>query len=84
MLLAAITSVPELVAGVSSAALVGLPDLALGTLLGSCMFNLTIIALLDILHRRTPFLSEVKLRHIASAGIGILLIAFAGVSFFAG
>jgi len=84
VLLAAITSAPELVTGVSSAALVELPDLALGTLLGSCMFNLTILALLDILHRRTPFLSEVKLRHIASAGIGILLIAIAGGSIFAG
>jgi cation:H+ antiporter len=84
VLLAAITSVPELVTGVSSAALVGFPDLALGTLLGSCMFNLTILALLDILHRRTPFLSEVKLRHIASAGMGILLIAIVGGSIFAG
>jgi len=84
VLLAAITSAPELITGVSSAALVGLPDLALGTLLGSCMFNLTILALLDILYRRTPLLSEVKLRHIASAGIGILLIAIAGGSIFAG
>ena len=84
VLLAAITSAPELVTGMSSAALVKLPDLALGTLLGSCMFNLTILALLDILHRRTPILSEVKLRHTASAGMGILLIAIAGGSIFAG
>lgn len=84
VLLAAITSAPELVAGVSSAALVKLPNLAVGTLLGSCLFNLTILALLDILHRRTPFLSEVKLRHIASAGMGILLITIAGGSIFAG
>ena len=84
VLLAAITSAPELVTGVSSAALVGLPDLAMGTLFGSCMFNLTILALLDILHRRTPVLSEVRLRHIASAGTGILLIAVAAGSIFAG
>jgi len=84
VLLAAITSVPELVTGVSSVALVGLPDLAIGTLFGSCLFNLTILALLDILHRRTPVLSEVRLRHIASAGTGILLIAAAAVSIFAG
>ena len=84
VLLAAITSAPELITGISSAALVGLPDLALGTLLGSCLFNLTIIALLDILHRRTPVLSEVKLRHIASAGIGMLLMAIAGGSIFIG
>ncbi len=84
VLLAAITSAPELVTGVSSVALVGLPDLAVGTLLGSCLFNLTILALLDILHRPTPFLSEVKLQHMASAGMGILLIAIAGGSIFAG
>ena len=84
VLLAAITSAPELVTGVSSAALIGLPDLAVGTLLGSIMFNLTILAVLDILHRRTPFLSEVKLQHMASAGTGILLIAIAGGSIFFG
>lgn len=84
VLLAAITSAPELVAGVSSVALIGLPDLAVGTLLGSCLFNLIILAVLDILHRRTPFLSEVKLRHMVSAGTGILLIAIAGGSILAG
>ncbi len=84
VLLAAITSAPELVTGVSSVALVGLPDLALGTLFGSCMFNLAILALLDILHRHTPVLSEVKFRHIASAGAGILLIAIAAGSILAG
>ncbi|MFC2047667.1 sodium:calcium antiporter [Chloroflexota bacterium] len=78
VLLAAITSVPELVTGISSAALVGLPDLALGTLFGSCLFNLVILALLDILRHPTPILSEVGLRHVVSAGVGILLIAIAG------
>lgn len=84
VLMASITTMPELVTGVSSAALVGLPDLALGTLLGSCLFNLTIIAVLDILCRPTPILSQVSLRHIASAGMGILLIATAAGSIFAG
>jgi len=82
--LAGITSAPELIAGVSSVALVELPDLALGTLFGSCIFNLTVLVVLDVLHRRTPLLSEVKSRHIASAGIGILLIAIAGGGIFAG
>jgi len=84
VLIATVTTMPELVTGVSSAALVGLPDLALGTLLGSCLFNLTILALLDILHRPTPILSQANLRHIASAGMGILLIAIAAGSIFAG
>jgi len=84
VLMASITTMPELVTGVSSVALVGLPDLALGTLLGSCLFNLTIIAVLDILCRSAPILSQVSLRHIALAGMGILLIAIAAGSIFAG
>ena len=84
VLLAAITSMPELVTGVSSVALVGLPDLALGTLFGSCSLNLAILALLDILHQHTPVLTEASSRHIASAGWGILLIAIAAVSIFIG
>ena len=82
--LAAITSAPELVTGVSSVALVRLPDLGLGTLLGSCLFNLSILALLDILHRPAPILSRASSRHMAPAGLGILLIAFAAGGILAG
>ena len=82
VLLAAISSAPEVVIGVSSAALVGVPDLALGTLFGSCLFNLAILALLDILYHPTPILNKVSLRHIALAGLGILLIAIAAGSIF--
>jgi len=84
VLIATITTMPELVTGVSSAALVGLPDLALGTLLGSCLFNLTILVLLDILYRPAPILSQVSSRHIASAGMGILLIVITAGSIIAG
>lgn len=84
VLLAAITSVPELVTGISSAALVGVPDLAVGTLFGSCLFNLAILALLDILYRPAPILSAVHLRHVASTGVGILLIGIAALSIWVG
>lgn len=86
VLLAAITTMPELVTSMSSVALVRppSPDLALGTLFGSCLFNLSILALLDILHRSTPVLTEASLRHTASAGWGILLIAIAAGGIFAG
>lgn len=83
VLLAGVTSAPELVTAVSSAALVGASDLALGTLLGSCLFNLAILALLDILCHPMPILSKASLRHIASAGLGILLIAIAAGSILA-
>jgi cation:H+ antiporter len=84
MFLAFVTSAPELVTGISSAALVDLPDLALGTLFGSCLFNLTILALLDSLYRPAPILSQARLRHVASAGVGILLMAIAAATILAG
>ncbi len=84
VLVAAITSMPELVTGVSSAALVKLPDLALGTIIGSCFFNLSILALLDVMHRHTPVLSKASRSHILSAGLGTLLLVIVGVSIFAG
>ncbi len=77
MLIAAITAMPELVTGVSSAALVHSADLALGTLFGSCSLNLAIIALIDILHPRTPVLTVASPRHVIAAGWGALLIAIA-------
>lgn len=77
LLLAAITSMPELVTGVSSVALVGLPDLAIGTLFGSCLLNLAIIGLMDIVYRGAPVLNAASSRHMISAGLGILLIAVA-------
>jgi len=83
-LLAFVTSLPELVTGVSAAVWVKLPDLAMGTLLGSCLFNLLILALLDVLHRRTPILSQSSPVHMISTGAGILLIAFAGGSILIG
>jgi len=84
VLLAIITTMPELVTSVSSVALVKLPDLALGTLLGSCLFNLSILGLLDVLHRTGPVLSQASLRHVVPAGMGILLIAIAAGSILGG
>ena len=79
VLVAAVTSMPELVTGASSAALIGSADLALGTLLGTCCFNLVILAFLDILHKHTPVLSQASLRHISSVRWGILLAAIATI-----
>src|SRR5574342_315577 len=53
-LLASVTSLPELITGISSVALVGVPDIAAGDALGSCMFNVVIIALLDLMGGASP------------------------------
>jgi cation:H+ antiporter len=84
VLIAFVTTIPELVTSVSSVALVHSPDLALGTLLGSCCFNLAILSILDILHSRTPVLSVASPRHIAAGGWGAALIAIAGAGILAG
>ena len=75
ILLSAVTSMPELVTGVSAAALVKLPDLAVGNLLGSCLFNLMILAIMDIISRGTPVLSRASSRQTMSAVFGIVLAA---------
>ncbi|MFC2034256.1 sodium:calcium antiporter [Chloroflexota bacterium] len=84
LLLAVVTTMPELATGISSAVLVQVPDLALGTFLGSCIFNLSIIAILDILHRKTPVLSNANLNQIIAAGTGISLVALIAGGIFAG
>lgn len=75
MLLAAITSLPEVVASISSVVLVREPNLAIGNVLGSNLFNLTIIACMDFIYKKKPLLGEVKERHILSLGFGMLLAA---------
>jgi cation:H+ antiporter len=82
LLLAAITSMPELITGISAAALVKISDLAVGTLLGSCIFNLMLVAVLDAVYRPAPVLSGVNPCHIASAVTGIIIaaVAVAGIA----
>ena len=84
ILLSAITSVPEIATGVSSAALVGSADLSLGTLFGSNLFNLAILAFIDVCHPFTPILSIVSSRHILLAAGAILLTVVAAASILAG
>jgi cation:H+ antiporter len=65
--LAAVTSLPELSAGLAAAGISRLPDIAVGEILGSCVFNLTILGAADLLSRRpviaaggrAPFLNGV-------------------------
>lgn len=75
VLIAIITSIPELVTSISAVTLVKLPDLATGNVLGSCIFNLTLFALADIIYRGGPVLSQVSPRHTLSTYLGMLLAA---------
>jgi cation:H+ antiporter len=80
IMLASVTSLPELTTGISSVTLADSPDIAVGDVLGSCVFNLMIIVILDFLHRHESIYTRASTGHILSAGFGILLIGFTGFS----
>ena len=84
ILLATTTSLPELVTGVSAVTMANAPDIAVGDVLGSTVFNLLILVVLDALYRSETRHDTVYSRaaqgHILSAALGALLIAFAGFS----
>src|SRR4030065_1131302 len=80
VLMASVTSLPELITGISSVAFADVPNIALGDRMGSCVFNLSIIALMDILHAPSPIFSKAEHGHILSAGFGVVLIGVASIS----
>ena len=84
ILVSSVTSLPELFIGISSVTIAGTPDIALGDIMGSCVFNLAIIALLDILHGPGPIFAKAEHGHILTAGFGIILIGFACLALMAG
>ena len=74
ILLATVTSLPELVTGISAVTIAGVPDIAVGDVLGSCVFNLAILVVVDFLHPKESLYSRASRGHILSAGFGILLL----------
>jgi len=80
ILLSTATSLPELVTGISSVTFANAPDIAVGDVLGSTVFNLAILVMLDALYKRETLYSKAAQGHILSVSLGTLLIAFAGFS----
>lgn len=77
-LLAVVTSLPELAIGLSAVALADAPDIAVGAVLGSCVFNLAIIVLLDFLLRHETLYVRLSRHHVLAAGFGVILIGVVG------
>lgn len=78
MLLATATSLPELFTGVSAVAAAGAPNIAVGNALGSCIFNLAMLVLLDELSREEPMYRRIDQGHILTAGFGVIMLGSAG------
>lgn len=84
VLMASVTSLPELVTGISSVTYAGVPDIAVGDVLGSCVFNMLILAFLDAIYKPMPISAKAHHGHILSAGFGILLLSIIGIGLFSG
>lgn len=78
ILLASVTSLPEFVTGVSAVTVAGVPDIAVGNLLGACVFNLVLIVVLDVFHRKGSIYTHVPQGNVLAAGYGVVLIGFVG------
>jgi cation:H+ antiporter len=74
ILIAGATSLPELASGISAVTWLKAPNLAAGSILGSCLFNLALIAIMDLAYQPGRILTKTHDGHILSAGLGILLL----------
>jgi cation:H+ antiporter len=82
VLLATVTSLPEVATGISSVALIQNPDLAIGDLFGASLINLAIIALIDVLYTKGPVLHLQGTGIVLATILSMLLIAAAATSIF--
>lgn len=76
LLLAGATSLPEVLT-TFSAVYQGVPDLAAGNLLGSNIFNMFLLAILDLSHRKERILRKAALKHALSGSLAIFMIGLA-------
>lgn len=82
ILMASVTSLPELMIGISSVTVVQSADLAVGNVLGSCVFNLAIISLLDAIMPGKPVLTRVAGSNVLAATLGTILLCMVGLGLF--
>lgn len=78
IVLAMITSLPELSSGISAVTSLKIPDLAVANVVGSCLINLLAIAFLDFVYNKKgkgPILGEAGFGHVLAAGLSILLLS---------
>jgi len=74
LLLGSVTSLPEILM-LANALTSGLPDLAVGNLLGSNMFNVLLLAVLDLAHHQKRILRKAAMKHALSGSLSVLMIA---------
>lgn len=76
LLMATATSLPEVLTTIN-AVLSGVPDLAAGNLFGSNMFNMLLLAVLDLVHHRRRITRKDATKHALSGSLALTMIALA-------
>lgn len=74
ILVATVTSLPELVTGLSAVTIAKAPDIAVGDALGSTVFNLTILAFVDVFYRKASVYAIASRGHVLPASLGVILL----------
>ncbi len=80
--LAGATSLPELLASVSSFR-AGVPNLAAGNLFGSNMVNMLLLALVDLLTFQVPLMRKIAINHALTAALTTILMLMAAIAIMA-
>lgn len=76
LLLAGATSLPELLSAINALA-IDAPNLAAGSMFGSSMFNMFMLALLDLLNQQSRILRQVAVSHALTASLASLMMGLA-------
>jgi cation:H+ antiporter len=84
VLMASVTSLPELVTGVSSVTVANVPDIAVGNVLGACVLNLAMMVVLDAMHRQASIYAVASQGHVLGAAFGILMFGAVAIGLLAG
>jgi cation:H+ antiporter len=81
ILMASVTSIPELMSGLSAVLIVDAPNLAVGDIVGSCAFNILIISIMDLFYNpKKPLTSAVRPGHVIAASMGIVMLSFVALA----
>ena len=80
MLVATITSLPELATGLGAVTIAHSPDIAVGAVVGSCVFNLLLFTFADSLARKVAFYGRLRLSHNLTASFGVILLGLLALS----
>jgi cation:H+ antiporter len=74
-LLATVTSLPELVTGITSVTGAQAPNLAIGDALGSCVVNLVFLVFIDLFLRKEPIWQRTSRGHVLASAFGVVMLS---------